>query len=175
MKKCSAVQQLKERVTRLEIARRTALPSSGPSKVDAMEKTLAAVAEAAGYEGGYDPVALVALIASQRQATRSDSVVTIEDVLMAVCEHFKVDPADLISHRRSRSIALPRKVAMFLSRARLNASYTELGDRFGGRDHTTVMSAVRNIAGRLDEPDLLATIQAIEKKLGVVSVTKGTD
>lgn len=184
MERSALLKLLDSRLTRLEAMVDANMAPSVPASCgtcvtrSAMEKTLAAVAEAAGYEGEPDPVALVALIASQQQANgaaRSGSVVTIEDVLTTVCEHFKVEAADVISHRRVRSIALPRKIAMYLCRARLNASYTELGVRFGGRDHTTVMSAVRNIGGRLDEPDLVATIQAIERKLGVGSTTKGTD
>jgi chromosomal replication initiator protein len=75
--------------------------------------------------------------------------------------------SDLRSHRRHRSVAHPRMVAMYLCRQRLKTSYTELGERFGGKDHTTVMSAVRKIEGLLESEDqsLLDCIEAIAQKL----------
>ncbi|MDD9944185.1 MAG: chromosomal replication initiator protein DnaA [Myxococcales bacterium] len=97
-----------------------------------------------------------------------ESVATVDDIQRAVCEHFNVRMSDMKSHRRHRSIAHPRMVAMYLCRQRLKTSYTELGDRFGGKDHTTVLSAVRKIESRLeaDDMDLQATVEAIERRLG---------
>jgi chromosomal replication initiator protein len=92
---------------------------------------------------------------------------SVDDVHRAVCEFFGIKLADLKSHRRHRSLAHPRMIAMYLCRQRLHTSYTELGERFGGKDHTTVLSAVRKIEGRVESEDaeLLACIQAIEHKL----------
>lgn len=95
-------------------------------------------------------------------------MLTVEDIQKAVCQHFSVSLEDLKFHRKYRSIVLPRQVAMFLCRRRLNLSYEELGERFGGRDHTTVMSAVKRIGGYLDgnaRPNLAASIQIIEDNL----------
>lgn len=96
-----------------------------------------------------------------------ENVATVEDIQRAVCEHFNIRMSDIRSHRRHRSIAHPRMVAMYLCRQRLKTSYTEIGDRFGGKDHTTVMSAVRKIESRLsgDDLDLQASVEAIERKL----------
>lgn len=96
-----------------------------------------------------------------------ENVATVEDIQRAVCEHFSIRMSDMRSHRRHRSIAHPRMIAMYLCRQRLKASYTEIGDRFGGKDHTTVMSAVRKIESRLsaDDLDLQASVEAIERKL----------
>ena len=59
-------------------------------------------------------------------------------------------------------------IAMYLCRQRLSTSLSEIGDRFGGKDHTTVMNAVRRIGHRIDDEDLVvvASVEAIEFKLG---------
>jgi len=62
-----------------------------------------------------------------------------------VGEYYKVKVADFLSKRRSRSVARPRQVAMALSKELTNHSLPEIGDAFGGRDHTTVLHACRKI------------------------------
>jgi chromosomal replication initiator protein len=98
-----------------------------------------------------------------------DHATTVEDIQRAVCDYFNIRLADLKSHRRHRAISFPRMVAMYLCRQRLGTSYPELGDRFGGKDHTTVMSAVRKIGGLLEREDegTRTAVEAIERKLGV--------
>lgn len=75
-----------------------------------------------------------------------EKLVTIENIQKTVAEYFKVRVADLLSKRRSRSIARPRQIAMSLSKELTNRSLPEIGDAFGGRDHTTVLHACRKIA-----------------------------
>ena len=75
-----------------------------------------------------------------------DKMVTIENIQKTVAEYYKMRVADLLSKRRSRSIARPRQVAMALSKELTNHSLPEIGDAFGGRDHTTVIHACRKIA-----------------------------
>jgi chromosomal replication initiator protein len=70
-----------------------------------------------------------------------ERLVTIENIQKTVAEYYKIRVADLLSKRRSRSIARPRQVAMALARELTNHSLPEIGDAFGGRDHTTVMHA----------------------------------
>ena len=70
-----------------------------------------------------------------------EKLVTIENIQKTVAEYFKIRVADLLSKRRSRSIARPRQVAMALARELTNHSLPEIGDAFGGRDHTTVLHA----------------------------------
>ncbi|MEO7775139.1 MAG: chromosomal replication initiator protein DnaA, partial [Steroidobacteraceae bacterium] len=72
-------------------------------------------------------------------------LVTIENIQKTVAEYYKVRVADLLSKRRSRSIARPRQVAMMLAKELTNHSYPEIGDAFGGRDHTTVLHACKRI------------------------------
>jgi chromosomal replication initiator protein len=79
--------------------------------------------------------ALKDLLAAQER------LVTIENIQKTVAEYYKIRVADLLSKRRSRSIARPRQVAMALARELTNHSFPEIGDAFGGRDHTTVLHA----------------------------------
>ncbi len=75
-----------------------------------------------------------------------DKLITIENIQKTVAEYYKVKIADLLSKRRSRSVARPRQMAMALAKELTNHSLPEIGDAFGGRDHTTVLHACRVIA-----------------------------
>lgn len=75
----------------------------------------------------------------------SDRRVTIEEIQKKVAEHFNIRLSDMFSARRARSVARPRQVAMYLSKQLTSRSLPEIGRKFGGRDHTTVMHAVRRI------------------------------
>ena len=72
-----------------------------------------------------------------------DKLVTIENIIKTVADYYKVKVADILSKRRSRSIARPRQMAMALAKELTNHSLPEIGDYFGGRDHTTVIHACR--------------------------------
>jgi len=74
-----------------------------------------------------------------------DKLVTIDNIQKTVSEYYKVKVADLLSKRRSRSIARPRQMAMTLAKELTNHSLPEIGDHFGGRDHTTVIHACRKV------------------------------
>jgi len=75
-----------------------------------------------------------------------DKLITIENIQKTVAEYYKVKMADLLSKRRNRSVARPRQMAMALSKELTNHSLPEIGDAFGGRDHTTVLHACRKVA-----------------------------
>lgn len=75
-----------------------------------------------------------------------DRLVSIDNIQKTVAEYFKIRVADLHSKRRSRSITRPRQIAMALAKELTNHSLPEIGDAFGGRDHTTVLHACRRIA-----------------------------
>lgn len=81
-----------------------------------------------------------------------DKLVSIDNIQRTVAEYYKIKISDLLSKRRSRSVARPRQVAMALSKELTNHSLPEIGDAFGGRDHTTVLHACRKIA-ELKETD----------------------
>lgn len=74
-----------------------------------------------------------------------DKLVTMDNIQKTVAEYYKVKVADLLSKRRSRSIARPRQMAMALAKELTNHSLPEVGDHFGGRDHTTVIHACRKV------------------------------
>ncbi|HEB57708.1 MAG TPA: chromosomal replication initiator protein DnaA [Gammaproteobacteria bacterium] len=75
-----------------------------------------------------------------------DKLVTIDNIQKTVAEYYKIRVADLLSKRRSRSVARPRQLAMALCKELTSHSLPEIGDAFGGRDHTTVLHACRKIA-----------------------------
>ena len=75
-----------------------------------------------------------------------ERLVSIENIQKIVAHYFKLRVADLLSRRRSRSIARPRQFAMALAKELTNHSLPEIGDAFGGRDHTTVLHGCRRIA-----------------------------
>ena len=74
-----------------------------------------------------------------------DKQVSVDNIQRTVAEYYKIKMADLMSRRRSRSVARPRQVAMALAKELTNHSLPEIGDSFGGRDHTTVLHACRKI------------------------------
>ena len=87
---------------------------------------------------------------------------TIEEIQRRVAQHFDIRHADMVSARRARAVARPRQVAMYLAKQLTSRSLPEIGRRFGGRDHTTVMHAVRKVEelksldiGFAEEVDLL--------------------
>jgi len=75
----------------------------------------------------------------------SDRKVTIDEIIRKVADHYNLRLSDMLSPRRARSVARPRQVAMFLSKMLTSKSLPEIGRRFGGRDHTTVIHGVRKI------------------------------
>ena len=81
-----------------------------------------------------------------------DKLVSVDNIQRTVAEYYKIKISDLLSKRRSRSVARPRQVAMALSKELTNHSLPEIGDVFGGRDHTTVLHACRKI-NELKESD----------------------
>lgn len=93
-------------------------------------------------------------------------LVSIEEIQQAVSLHFGLAPADLLSQRRDRRVALPRQIAMYLSRTVAEASFPSIAQKFGGRDHSTVMHAVKVIELRRNEDAIFSrSITQIEGQL----------
>jgi chromosomal replication initiator protein len=110
------------------------------SNVRELEGALRNVLALSRFTG--QPVTLdLAREALKDRLAAQERLVTIENIQKTVAEYFKIRVADLLSKRRSRSIARPRQVAMALARELTNHSFPEIGDAFGGRDHTTVIHA----------------------------------
>jgi chromosomal replication initiator protein len=92
--------------------------------------------------------------------------VTIDNILRVVADYFKLSYNDLKGKKRTKNIALPRQIAMYIARDITEYSTTELGFEFGGRDHTTVMHACQKIEERLKlDPNLESTIQSIVRSI----------
>lgn len=92
--------------------------------------------------------------------------VTIDDIQRRVAEHFNVKMTDMVSARRARAIARPRQVAMYLAKTLTTRSLPEIGRKFGGRDHTTVIHAIRTVEKLCREDQTLAEdVTVLEKAL----------
>ena len=102
--------------------------------------------------------------------TRPREVITVEAIIKSVASYYGLKPSDIKSDRRHKSLANPRAVAMYLSRHHTKDSYPDLARAFGGKHHTTVISAVQKIAERLKEDaSLRSEIHAIESMILRVS------
>ena len=92
--------------------------------------------------------------------------VTVDEIQKATCEHYRLKQVDLLSERRTRAIARPRQVAMYLTKTLTTRSYPDIGRRFGNRDHTTVLHAVRQIEKlKAEDASLAADVEALTRKL----------
>ncbi len=81
---------------------------------------------------------------------------TIKNIIRVVCEYYGISHVDLISQRRTRDLARPRQVAMYLAKTHTESSYPTIGKSFGSRDHTTVMHGFRTIEARIKTDGQLA-------------------
>jgi chromosomal replication initiator protein len=91
---------------------------------------------------------------------------TIEQIQRLVAESFQVTPEELVRHGRATRLRIPRQVAMYLARRRTQATYVEIAAGFGGRDHSTVMHAVKCVETRSrEEPDFADLVEQISDRL----------
>ncbi|MBD8066291.1 chromosomal replication initiator protein DnaA [Devosia sp. PTR5] len=98
--------------------------------------------------------------------TRDAKRVRIEDILKMVSRHYKVPRNELLSARRSRDVVRPRQIAMYLAKALTQRSLPEIGRRFGGRDHTTVLHSVRKVEQMIkDDIELGQEIELLKRML----------
>ena len=92
--------------------------------------------------------------------------ITVDEIQKTVADHFNMKQADLLSERRTRSVARPRQIAMYLCKQHTTRSYPDIGRRFGGRDHTTVLHGVRKIEELMPQDDQIARdVEALTRKL----------
>ncbi len=91
---------------------------------------------------------------------------SIEEIIKKVSIHFNIKISDIKSAKRLKAMVLPRQIAMYISRQLTSSSYPEIGDRFGGKDHSTIIHAIRKIEKlREDDFQLNSTIENIKKEL----------
>ncbi|TEA70315.1 chromosomal replication initiator protein DnaA [Allopusillimonas ginsengisoli] len=96
----------------------------------------------------------------------SNGQITVENIQKTVADFYKIKVADMYSKRRPANIAMPRQVAMYLAKELTQKSLPEIGDLFGGRDHTTVLHAVRKIANaRSKQTELNHALHVLEQTL----------
>ncbi|MEM7544817.1 MAG: chromosomal replication initiator protein DnaA [Pseudomonadota bacterium] len=86
----------------------------------------------------------------------SDRKVTIDEIMRKVAEHYNLRLSDMTSARRARNVARPRQIAMYLAKTLTSKSLPDIGRRFGGRDHTTVMHAVKRVESLKDTDNQIA-------------------
>ena len=82
---------------------------------------------------------------------RSTRLISVPSIQREVCRYYTVTQADLIGSKRTQSIVFPRQIAMYLSRELTDLSLPKIGEEFGGRDHTTVMHALKKIQKLMGE------------------------
>ncbi|MDB5641853.1 MAG: dnaA [Hyphomicrobiales bacterium] len=97
--------------------------------------------------------------------TREPKRVKIEDIQKLVATHFNVSRADILSSRRTATVVRPRQIAMYLAKVLTLRSLPEIGRRFGGRDHTTVLHAVRKIEGLANQDNQLSEELELLKRM----------
>jgi chromosomal replication initiator protein len=165
-----AILRKKAQAERIELADEVVLylAQTIRSNVRELEGTLIRMAAKSSLLGRNIDLEFVRQELASTGATRAQEA-SVDDVQRAVCHHFKLRSGDLLSKDRHKSIAFARHVAMYICKQRLKCSFPELGRAFGGRDHTTVMSAVRKVESlRATDPEVRAHLEAIERKLGTL-------
>ena len=91
---------------------------------------------------------------------------SVEEIIKRVSIHFSMKISDIKSAKRLKAVVLPRQIAMYLSRQLTSSSYPEIGDRFGGKDHSTIIHAIRKIEKLMEEDfQLRSTIEGLRKEL----------
>jgi chromosomal replication initiator protein len=96
---------------------------------------------------------------------------SIDNIIRVVSEYFSLTPNDLKGKKRTQNIAFARQLAMYIGRELTDYSTTELGQDFGGRDHTTVMHSIERIKGKLlTDPTLESTIESLKRSVKEFSV-----
>jgi chromosomal replication initiator protein len=92
--------------------------------------------------------------------------ITIDEIQRTVCQFYRVDRTEMSSKRRARSVVRPRQVAMYLAKVLTPRSYPEIGRKFGGRDHSTVIHAVRLIEDlRQRDADMDGDVRSLLRQL----------
>lgn len=98
---------------------------------------------------------------------RSEKI-SIENITKIVANYFNLKVQDILSEKRNRGITIPRQIAMFLSRKHTTSSLPEIGRNFGGKDHTTVMNAIKKIKEKSENDNVIErAIKDIERKMGL--------
>jgi len=88
--------------------------------------------------------------------------ITIEKIQKTIATHYQIKTSDLKSSKRLKTLVLPRQIAMYISRKLTSASYPEIGSKFGGKDHSTIIHAIKKIEKNMqDDLQLRTTIEKL--------------
>jgi chromosomal replication initiator protein len=138
------------------------------SNVRELEGTLLRLAVRADVEGRPIDLDLARAMLGEPSLAPTDRQTNVEDIQRATCEFFGLGMKELLGDRRHRGVSLPRMVAMYVAREKLRLSYPDIGRRFGGKDHTTVISAHRKISALMQtDEQVQRAVDRIQKKLGL--------
>ena len=136
------------------------------SNVRELEGALSKVSAYAGFHGLKTFTVEVCKEALKDLLSVSNGQITVENIQKTVADFYKIKVADMYSKRRPANIAMPRQVAMYLAKELTQKSLPEIGDLFGGRDHTTVLHAVRKISdARTKQAELNHALHVLEQTL----------
>ena len=92
--------------------------------------------------------------------------ITVEMIQKHVADHFRIKVSELKSDKRIKTLVVPRQIAIYICRELTKASYPEIGDKFGGKDHSTIIHSVKKIEKQMaGDPDFKATVEDIKKRL----------
>ncbi|MCD6499202.1 MAG: chromosomal replication initiator protein DnaA [Deltaproteobacteria bacterium] len=142
------------------------LASNIKTNVRELEGALIRLAALSRLYQGQDITLKFARNSLSKLIERTTDPLTIDVIIKQVATYYDVKISDIKGKRRQKTIALPRQIAMYLARTLTNHSYPEIGAAFGGRDHTTVISAVRKIETLLkSDSNLRVEIHMLEQKL----------
>ena len=136
------------------------------SNVRELEGALVRVSTFADLKGVPITAQFVKEVLGDTKKERRNTPVTVEAVQKTVASHFSVRIADLKGPRRHKGISRPRMIAMFLARELTGSSFPEIGLRFGGKDHSTVINACKRITALgAEDPELEATVASLRSSL----------
>ena len=162
-----AILRLKAEQNRIELPDDVArfLASSVASNVRELEGYLVRI-------GAYASLTSTPITLDMARDTLKDILVdkvkeiTVEEIQKTVAGHYNIKVSDIRSSKRLKALIIPRQIAMYLSRQMTNCSYPEIGERFGGKDHSTIIHAIRKIEKNLkDDLNLRATIDNLKSTL----------
>jgi chromosomal replication initiator protein len=136
------------------------------SNVRELEGALVRVSTFAALKGAEITADFATSVLGDQVTAEAPPPLTIETIQKTVATHFSVRIADLKGPRRHKGIARPRMIAMYLSRELTSASFPEIGMRFGGKDHSTVINACKRIGAlQAQEPELAANVKSLRRQL----------
>ena len=107
-----------------------------------------------------------AVIVSDVRMSGMSGLALLDEIQKRVCEHYRIRTAEMVSARRAREVARPRQVAMYLAKQLTSRSLPEIGRKFGGRDHTTVMHAYTRVSDDMQEkPEIYNYVTELTARL----------